>query len=56
MVTTERVVFDFVTPGHISPQPAVLAEGTLESLVDAQGYTGWWMPGWEKRTSKSSVT
>jgi hypothetical protein len=51
MVTTERVVFDFVTPGHISPQPAVLAEGTLESLVDAQGYTGWWVPGWEKRTA-----
>ena len=51
MVTTERVVFDFVTPGHISPQPAVLTEGTLESLVDAQGYTGWWMPGWEKRTA-----
>ena len=51
MVTTERVVFDFVTPGHISPQPAVLAEGTLEALVDAQGYTGWWVPGWEKRTA-----
>jgi hypothetical protein len=49
MVTTERVVFDFVTPGHISPQPAVLQAGTLESLVDAQGYTGWWVPGWDKR-------
>jgi hypothetical protein len=45
MVTTERVVFDFVTPGHISPQPAVLAEGSLESLVDTQGYTDWWVPG-----------
>jgi hypothetical protein len=56
MVTTERVVFDFVTPGHVSPQPAVLVEGTLESLVDAQGYTGWWVPGWEKRTSTSPVT
>ncbi len=48
MVTTERVVFDFVTPGHVSPQPAVLRAGSLEALVDAQGYTGWWVPGWEK--------
>ena len=56
MVTTERVVFDFVTPGHISPQPAVLTEGTLEAIVNEQGYTGWWVSGWEKRTSTSSVT
>jgi hypothetical protein len=49
MVTTERVVFDFVTPGHVSPQPAVLGEGTLEAIVDGQGYTGWWVPGWDKR-------
>lgn len=49
MVTTERVVFDFVTPGHISPRPAVLQAGSLEALVDAQGYAGWWLPGWEKR-------
>ena len=38
MVTTERVVFDFVTPGHVSPRPAVLQAGTLEALIDAQGY------------------
>jgi hypothetical protein len=53
MLTTERVVFDFVTPGHISPQPAVLKEGTLEASVDAQGYTGWWVPGWEQRMGAS---
>jgi len=54
MVTTERVVFDFVTPGHISPEPAVLRDGTLESIVDAQGYTGWWVPGWEKKALAAS--
>jgi hypothetical protein len=48
MVTTERVVFDFVTPGHISAQPAVLQDGSLEAAVDAQGYIGWQVPGWEK--------
>jgi len=51
MVTTERVIFDFVTPGHISPQPAVLQEGSLEALVDGLGYTGWHVPGWEQRLS-----
>jgi hypothetical protein len=56
MVATERVVFDFVTPGHVSPEPAVLQAGTLEALVDAQGYTGWWVPGWEKRTAARPVT
>jgi len=49
MVTTERVVFDFVTPGHISPQAAVLRDGSLEAAVDAQGYIGWQVPGWEAR-------
>ena len=49
MVTTERVVFDFVTPGHISPQPAVLSPGTLEARVCAQGFSGWNVPGWESR-------
>jgi hypothetical protein len=47
MVTTERVVFDFITPGHVSPQPAVLVPGSLEGAVDAQGYLGWNLPGWE---------
>ena len=51
MVTTERVVFDFVTPGPHQPAAGGAAAGTLEALVDAQGYTGWWVPGWEKRTA-----
>ena len=54
MVTTERVVFDWVTPGHISPQPAVLQQGTLEAAIDAQGYSGWSAPGWEKRARQNS--
>jgi hypothetical protein len=56
MVTTERVVFDWVTPGHISPQPAVLQEGTLEATIDGQGYSGWSVPGWEKRTRQNRST
>ena len=56
MVTTERVVFDWVTPGHISPRPAVLAAGPLEAAVDAQGYAGWNVPGWEKRARQNRPT
>ena len=48
MVTTERVIYDFFTPGHVSPKPAVLTPGTLEQLVDRQGYKGWNVPGWDK--------
>jgi hypothetical protein len=48
MVTTERVVYDFITPGHISPKASVLLPGTLEHLVDKQGYKGWNVPGWDK--------
>ena len=44
MVTTERVVFDYTTPGRQSPRPAVLTPGTLEALVDAQGYSGFNIP------------
>ena len=44
MVTTERVVFDYVTPGRQTPRPAVLTPGTLEALIDAQGYTGFNIP------------
>ena len=44
MVTTERVVFDYVTPGQISPRPAVMTPGTLEAILDAQGYTGFNIP------------
>ena len=45
MVTTERVVYDFITPGHISAQASVLTPGTLEYQVDKQGYYGWNVPG-----------
>ncbi len=45
MVTTERVIYDFVDPVNPSPPPAVLQPGSLEALVDAQGYEGWNVPG-----------
>ena len=44
MVTTERVVFDYATPGRQTPKPAVLTPGTLEALIDAQGYGGFNIP------------
>jgi hypothetical protein len=44
MVTTERVVFDFVTPGRQTPRPAVLTPGTLEWMLDAQGYSEFNVP------------
>ncbi len=44
MVTTERVVFDYVTPGRQTPKPAVMTPGTLEALIDAQGYSGFNIP------------
>jgi hypothetical protein len=47
MVVTERVVFDFVTPGHVSPQPAILDPDSLEAAINLQGYRGWNVPGWE---------
>jgi hypothetical protein len=37
MFTHERVVFDFVTPGEISAQPAVLNPDSLESKVFKSG-------------------
>jgi len=48
MVTTERVIRDTITPGHVLPEPAVLVPGTLEYLVDKHGYKGWNIPGWDK--------
>jgi hypothetical protein len=44
MVTTERVVFDYVTPGRRTPRAAVLMPGTLEALIDAQGYADFNVP------------
>ncbi len=48
MVTTERVIYDYITPGHISPKASILIPGTLEYAVDKQGYFGWNVPGWDK--------
>jgi EthD domain len=45
MVTTERVIYDYSTPGKESPLPAVLRSGSLEGLIDAQGYKSWNIPG-----------
>jgi hypothetical protein len=44
MVTTERVIYDYSVPGKESPLPAVLRSGTLEGLIDAQGYKSWNLP------------
>jgi hypothetical protein len=44
MVTTERVIYDYSVPGKESPLPAVLRPGTLEGLIDAQGYKSWNLP------------
>lgn len=38
MVVCERVVWDFVTPGEQTPQPAILNPESLEALIDGQGY------------------
>jgi hypothetical protein len=53
MVTTERVVFDYVTPGRQTPRAAVLTPGTLEALIDAQGYAEFNVP---KPRSSSTTT
>jgi hypothetical protein len=45
MVTTERVIYDYSVAGKESPLPAVLRSGTLEGLIDAQGYRSWNIPG-----------
>ena len=44
MVTTERVVFDFVTPDERSPAAAILNPDSLEAHIDAQGYRDWNVP------------
>jgi EthD domain len=45
MVTTERVIYDYSVAGKESPPPAVLRSGSLEGLIDAQGYKSWNVPG-----------
>jgi len=37
LFANERVVFDFVTPGEMSPPPAVLQQGSLEAKVFKSG-------------------
>ncbi len=41
MVVKERVVWDFVTPGELSPRPAILNPASLEAAIDRQGYEPW---------------
>jgi hypothetical protein len=41
MVVHERVVFDFVTPGEMSPPPSILNPNSLEAAIDRQGYQPW---------------
>jgi hypothetical protein len=41
MVVHERVVFDFVTPGELSPPPAIFNPDSLEAAIDRQGHQPW---------------
>lgn len=38
MLVCERLLWDFVTPGEQTPQPAILNPESLEALIDRQGY------------------
>jgi len=55
MVVVERVVFDFVTPGEMSPPPSILNPNSLEAAIDRQGYRPWELPSpvTEKTLTKS---
>jgi len=53
MVVAERVVYDYTLGAESSPPPAVLDPESLEAAVDAQKYTGWNVPGWERRRRSS---
>ena len=44
MVVVERVVFDYVTPGEMSPPPSILNPDSLEAAIDRQGYRPWELP------------
>ena len=44
MVVVERVVFDYVTPGEMSPPPSILNSESLEVAIDRQGYRPWELP------------
>ena len=44
MAVVERVVFDYVTPGEMSPPPSILNPDSLEAAIDRQGYRPWELP------------
>lgn len=44
MATTERVVYDFATPGAATSGPAILDPNSVEAKAIAQGYSGWNIP------------
>ena len=54
LVTSERVVYDYTRGADSSPPPAVVDPGSLEAAVDAQGYGGWNVPGWERRAKEGA--
>jgi EthD domain len=41
MMVKERVVWDFVTAGELSPSPSILNPNSLEAAIDRQGYQPW---------------
>lgn len=41
MAVLERVVWDYVSPGELSPPPAILNPESLEAAIDRQGYKVW---------------
>ena len=41
MVVNERVVWDFVNTGELSPKPSILNPDSLEAAIDRQGYQPW---------------
>jgi hypothetical protein len=51
MAVLERVVFDYVSPGELSPPPSILNPESLEVAIDRQGYRVW-----ELKPSADSVT
>jgi hypothetical protein len=53
MIVKERVVWDFVTPGEMTPQPAILNPTSLEALIDQQGYSDFDKTEETRRTAPS---
>lgn len=44
MVTTERVIYDYATPGSQCPRPAVLDPDSLEARIAQHGFKEWNIP------------